>query len=147
MRNTLLILIILFFYSCKEKKPEFFYLESEKYVKETFTLEHIVIANPPDNLDSLAVIVNKYANVHLDMCKKMKNTDKRKFNIFFYKEGYNMPRDFKSTGNDCWSSEYIGCQTDYIICAIEYGNHGIEFTARKDVYSDWVKFKYNLDCE
>ncbi len=148
IRNTVLILILVSFYSCKEQKTEFFYLESEKAVTNVRTYEHIVIANPPNNLDSLVVIINKYSNEHLNMCKKMKNIDKKWFNIFFYKESYNMPRDFKSTGDDCWSSEYIGCQTDYIICVIKYGgDFDFEFTARKDVYSDWVEFKYDLDCE
>ncbi len=137
--------MILFFCSCQEKKTEFFYLESEKSVTNVRTYEHIVIANPPNNLDSLTMLVNEYSNKHLDICKKMRN--KKSVWIFFYRETRNTPRDFKSKGDDCWSGNHIGCRTDDIICTIKYGSIGLKFKARKDVYSKWVRFKYNLDCE
>ena len=130
------------------KKTRFFPLESETSSEHGNIYQHIVIANPPKNLDSLASSVKKYSKSNFNLCAIAEKDNG--FRIFFYKETWDTPRDFKSTDDDCnFGSEYIGCHTDDIISVLEKDRkqkNKWEFSVRKNLDSDWIYYPFKVKC-
>ncbi|MEE9406955.1 MAG: SH3 domain-containing protein [Polaribacter sp.] len=150
------ISILLTIFSCN-KKTEFFPLKTEESFSNNKRHQHIVVANSATNLDSLAHTIKRYSMSNIDLCKN-------DIRIFFYKETWDTPRDFKSNDDDCnFGSEYIGCHTDDIICVLESGANQKNkyfsfafdplkaldywsFTVRKNRDSDWKQYPFEFSC-
>jgi len=130
------------------KKMEFFPLESETSSEHGNIYQHIVIANPSKNLDSLASRIKKYSKSNFNLCAITEKNNG--FRFFFYEETWDTPRDFKSTDDDCnFDSEYIGCHTDDIIGILEKDRkqkNKWEFSIRKNLNSDWIYYPFKVKC-
>lgn len=130
------------------KKMEFFPLESETTYSNGNIYQHIVIAKPPKNLDSLASIVIRYSRSNNNLCEIVEKENYLR--IFYYRETWDTPRDFKSNDDDCnFDSENIGCHTDDIICVLEKKSkqkNKWEFTVRKNSDSEWVHYPFEVKC-
>jgi len=129
-------------------KTKFFPLESETSFDNGNVHKHIVIANPSKNLDSLAYSVRRYSKTSSNLCEMVENN--YYLTIFYYKETWDTPRDFKSNDDDCnFDSEYIGCHTDDIICVLEKDGKQQDkwkFRVRKNRDSDWVHYPFEVKC-
>ncbi len=131
------------------KKMEFFPLESETYIYNKLIQKHIVIANPSKNLDSLAFSIERYSKSNFSLCEIVEKENYLR--VFYYKETWDTPRDFKSNDDDCnFDSEYIGCHTDDIICVLEKDQkqkNRWKFTVRKNRDSEWVHYPFEIKCD
>ncbi len=124
---------------------EFFPLESETSFDNGNIYQHIVIANPPKNLDSLASIVIRYSSNLCEIVEK-----ENYLRVLYYKETWDTPRDFKSTDDDCnFGSESIDCHMDDIICVLEKGSkqkNRWKFKVRKNRGSEWINYPFEVKC-
>ncbi len=127
------------------KKMEFFPLESETYTYNKLIQQHIVIANPYKNLDSLASSIERYSKSNLNLCEKGSY-----LSVFYYKETWDTPRDFKSNDDDCnFDSEYIGCHTDDVISVLEKDakqKNKWKLKLRKNRDSEWMNYPFEVEC-
>lgn len=131
------------------KKMEFFPLESETSFIDGNIYKHIVIVKPPKNLDSLASIVMGYSKSNSNLCEIIEKENYLR--IYYYKETWDTPRDFKSNDDDCnFDSEYIGCHTDDIICVLEKPDkqkNRWKFKVRKNRDSEWINYPFEVKCK
>lgn len=145
-----------FFYLCLliiiascNRKTEFFPLTGVGESSGQKTFQYIVIANPPENLDLLALTLEKYSKSNFDLCETKDSANL--FRVFFYKETKETHRNFKNTGNDCeWGADNLDCHSDDIISILQkdlqYKNKWV-FQVRKNRDADWIDYPFEIDCK
>ena len=150
MSRSMLCIFIFFWYSCIEtKKTSVFHrlthldkvyepLDSTDIGQE---YQYIVISNPPNRLDSLFTLIQKYNDTTLNACtiEKQKNLYLRRF----FKESTDTPIDFENK-ND-FTSDYITDHTEDLLAFIEF-NPKFGWTFKVKYQNRWKNIKEGLSC-
>lgn len=150
MRDLLIIFLVIIVVTSCEKKIEFFplnHLRLEIKKNETTNgqiAEHIVVANPPKKIDSLALLITRYNDTTLSLCE----INKMKLSFFrrtFYRETRNTSRDFKN--DEGFIPDRITSHNDDAIAKITFdSNLKWVFKVRKNKNSKWVQYPLTINC-